>query len=140
MMVVGHVDADADYMTEKTLRNAVGIEKLNFATILKPQLAILKRTVNLKHQAVVERMSKLMAETEEQAKKEGITLPPAEPDSTTPVLTRTPNTPQSSSPSTHDSAVGEVVEQPDSATDASKTASSVATSKSGYPELRVEEI
>jgi hypothetical protein len=135
---------DTDKTTEKTLRNAVGVEKLGFATTLKPQLAILKRSANSKHQPLIDRMLKSVADTEEQAKKDGITLAPTDTDNTTPVLTRTPNTPQSSSPSTHDSAVGEVLDQPDSTADTSKQATPGftpgSTSKSLYPEVRVQEI
>jgi len=108
---------------------------------LKPQLATLKRTVIQKQQGMVDRMTKLVNEAEEFAKQEGITLPvDASSAAPTPVLTREPNTPQSSSPpSTNASAVGEALD----GSDAAKTATpgdtyATKTATTPYPEC-VEE-
>jgi len=105
---------------------------------LKPQLATLKRTAASKQQGVVDRMSKAVNDVEEQCKKEGIALPAdASSAAPTPVLTREPNTPQSSSPpSTNASAVGEAPEE----TDGSKTLTPGHAPAAPYPEVCVDEV
>ena len=125
-------------MAEKLLRKLPGAERLAFAATLKSQLVTLKRTVPPKQHAVVDRMAKAVAEVEEECKKEGFTLPiDANSAAPTPVLTREPNTPQSTSPpSTNASAVGEATED----TESTKTATTGDFPRTSYPEVRVDEV
>ncbi|TEA03257.1 Pumilio-like protein 2 [Colletotrichum sidae] len=103
-------DQYGNYVIQKLLNQLEGEERESFVESMKPQFNILRKTSTNRQIAAIDRL--LQATQQAPAAKPGSSQVDINSAAPTPVLTREPNTPQSSSPpSTSASAVGEVADE-----------------------------